>query len=42
MKTLILGAAALAVTASMAFAADTIRMGTEGAYRPFNFINHKG
>ena len=42
MKTLILGAAALAVTASMAFAADTIRMGTEGAYPPFNFNNDKG
>lgn len=42
MKTLILGAAALALSAGMAFAADTIRMGTEGAYPPFNFINDKG
>ncbi|MEO0937291.1 MAG: transporter substrate-binding domain-containing protein [Pseudomonadota bacterium] len=45
MKTLILGTAALALTASMAFAdghAQTIRMGTEGAYPPYNFINDAG
>ncbi|WP_322865485.1 transporter substrate-binding domain-containing protein [Aquicoccus sp. G2-2] len=41
MKNLILAAAALAVSASMSFA-DTIRMGTEGAYPPYNFINDKG
>lgn len=34
---LILGV--LALSASCAFAQDVIRMGTEGAYPPFNFIN---
>lgn len=43
MKNLILSAAALAVTAGMAMAQDkTIRMGTEGAYPPYNFINDSG
>jgi polar amino acid transport system substrate-binding protein len=42
MKKLILGAAVLALTSGMALAADTIRMGTEGAYPPYNFINDKG
>jgi len=45
MKKLILATAALAVTASMAFAgshATTVRMGTEGAYPPYNFINDAG
>ena len=45
MKTLILSAAALAVSAGMAFAdghAKTVRMGTEGAYPPYNFINDDG
>ncbi len=43
MKKLILGTAALALTAGMAFAQDnTIRMGTEGAYPPYNFINDSG
>ncbi|WP_424984750.1 transporter substrate-binding domain-containing protein [Microbulbifer sp. S227A] len=43
MKHLILSAAALAVTAGMAMAQDkTIRMGTEGAYPPYNFINDAG
>lgn len=45
MKTLILGAVALAMTASVAFAdghAKTVRMGTEGAYPPYNFINDNG
>jgi polar amino acid transport system substrate-binding protein len=41
MKKLILTAAALAFTASMSFA-DTVRMGTEGAYPPYNFINDAG
>ncbi|TNF63557.1 MAG: transporter substrate-binding domain-containing protein [Rhodobacteraceae bacterium] len=41
MKTLILGTAALALTAGLAWA-DTVRMGTEGAYPPYNFINDKG
>ncbi len=41
MKELILLTSALALTAGMAFA-DTIRMGTEGAYPPYNFINDAG
>ena len=41
MKKLILGTAALALSASLAWA-DTVRMGTEGAYPPYNFINDKG
>ncbi|MCB1366297.1 MAG: transporter substrate-binding domain-containing protein [Rhodobacteraceae bacterium] len=37
------GAAALATAfAATALAADTVRMGTEGAYPPYNFINDKG
>jgi len=44
MKTLILGTAALALTASIAVAQDdtVIRLGTEGAYPPYNFINDAG
>lgn len=41
MKNLVLGVAALALTASMGMA-DTVRMGTEGAYPPYNFINDAG
>lgn len=41
-KTLI-GAAALALIAGSPFADDhSVRMGTEGAYPPYNFINDKG
>ena len=42
MKHLMLGAAALVMTAGMAMAQDTVRMGTEGAYPPYNFINDSG
>ena len=44
MKSILLGTAALALTASMAFAAShsVVRMGTEGAYPPYNFINDAG
>jgi polar amino acid transport system substrate-binding protein len=35
-------AAALAMTAGMAVAQDTVRLGTEGAYPPYNFINDSG
>ena len=44
MKKLMFGAAALALTAGMAFAGShsVVRMGTEGAYPPYNFINDKG
>jgi polar amino acid transport system substrate-binding protein len=41
MKKLILTTAAFALTAGFAMA-DTVRMGTEGAYPPYNFINDKG
>lgn len=45
MKNLFLTAAALAVTATFALAdghTKTIRMGTEGAYPPYNFLNDAG
>ncbi|XDA97589.1 transporter substrate-binding domain-containing protein [Sulfitobacter sp. LCG007] len=43
MKKLILSTAALALAAGAAMAQDkTIRMGTEGAYPPYNFINDAG
>jgi polar amino acid transport system substrate-binding protein len=45
MKTILLTTAALAMTAGMALAdahGKTIRMGTEGAYPPYNFINDAG
>ena len=41
MKKLLIAAAALALTAGMGLS-QTIRMGTEGAYPPFNFVNDKG
>ncbi|WP_424830983.1 transporter substrate-binding domain-containing protein [Ruegeria sp.] len=41
MKNLILTTAALAMTAGMAMA-DTVRLGTEGAYAPWNFVNDAG
>ncbi|WP_170348273.1 MULTISPECIES: transporter substrate-binding domain-containing protein [Ruegeria] len=41
MKKLILTTAALALGAGMAMA-DTIRLGTEGAYAPWNFVNDAG
>jgi len=39
MKKLILTTAAAAIAATGAFAQDVVRMGTEGAYPPWNFIN---
>ena len=42
MKTLVMSAAALAMATGMAFAQDVVRMGTEGAYPPWNFINDAG
>lgn len=39
---LILATAALALTATTALAQDTVRMGTEGAYPPYNFLNDAG
>jgi polar amino acid transport system substrate-binding protein len=41
MKKLLL-AATRALTAGAAMAQDTVRLGTEGAYPPFNFINDAG
>ena len=38
MKSLMIAAATLALTAGLA-QAETIRMGTEGAYAPYNFID---
>ncbi len=44
MKHLIISAAAIAIAAGAAFAEShsVVRMGTEGAYPPWNFINDKG
>ncbi|MFW8593438.1 transporter substrate-binding domain-containing protein [Cribrihabitans neustonicus] len=41
MKSLILGTAVLALTAGMGLA-QTVRLGTEGAYPPYNFLNDAG
>jgi polar amino acid transport system substrate-binding protein len=41
MKNLLIAAAALALTVGVA-GAQTVRMGTEGAYPPYNFINDAG
>ncbi len=42
MKKILLATAALAFSASFAIGGETIRMGTEGAYPPYNFINDAG
>ncbi|APZ51722.1 transporter substrate-binding domain-containing protein [Salipiger abyssi] len=42
MKQILLGTAVLAFSAGMALAQDVVRMGTEGAYPPYNFINDAG
>jgi polar amino acid transport system substrate-binding protein len=42
MKHLILTASILALGAGAAAAQDVVRMGTEGAYPPYNFINDDG
>lgn len=42
MKHLILTASLLAIAAGAASAQDVVRMGTEGAYPPYNFINDQG
>ncbi len=41
-KTLILSTATIALLAGAAFAQDVVRLGTEGAYPPYNFINDAG
>ncbi|ROT96111.1 transporter substrate-binding domain-containing protein [Histidinibacterium lentulum] len=42
MKLLTLTAAAATLVAGAAFAQDTVRLGTEGAYPPYNFLNDAG
>jgi polar amino acid transport system substrate-binding protein len=42
MKTLTLATALLAFGTGAALAQDVVRMGTEGAYPPYNFINDNG
>jgi len=42
MKSIILSTTALVLSAGVAFADSTVRMGTEGAYAPYNFINDDG
>lgn len=42
MKRIILSTAIIAMTAGAALAQDVVRMGTEGAYPPYNFINDSG
>jgi polar amino acid transport system substrate-binding protein len=42
MKTLILSTATLALFAGAVAAQDVVRLGTEGAYPPYNFINDAG
>ena len=42
MKTLTVAAAMLALAATAGFAQEVVRMGTEGAYPPYNFINDAG
>lgn len=42
MKKILITAAVLAMSSTFALGADTVRMGTEGAYPPYNFINDSG
>jgi polar amino acid transport system substrate-binding protein len=42
MKNLLIGTAALAMLAGAAMAEGTVRLGTEGAYPPYNFLNDAG
>lgn len=42
MRKLVLATSAFALSASMAMAMDVVRLGTEGAYAPWNFINDAG
>ena len=42
MKKLMLSVAALAMSTTFAMSMDVVRMGTEGAYPPYNFVNDAG
>jgi len=42
MKKLLISTAAVTMMAGMAMAQDVVRLGTEGAYPPWNFINDAG
>ena len=42
MKKILIAGAVLAAAAGVAAAQDVVRMGTEGAYAPYNFINDAG
>jgi polar amino acid transport system substrate-binding protein len=42
MKKLLIATALVALTTGLAAAQDVVRLGTEGAYPPFNFINDAG
>ncbi|MHA7849943.1 transporter substrate-binding domain-containing protein [Roseovarius sp.] len=42
MKKIIFSTAALAFSANLAMAQDVVRLGTEGAYPPWNFLNDAG
>ncbi len=42
MKSLLLGTAIAAFAGTLAFAETTVRLGTEGAYAPWNFLNDAG
>ncbi len=42
MKKILVTAVLAALVSTAAYAGDTVRMGTEGAYAPYNFVNDKG
>lgn len=42
MKRILIGTVALGLSVTFVHAQDVVRMGTEGAYPPFNFINDDG